>query len=93
MRCDEIYPQGQIPPGELVNPVEDRVAAGVETTALTGRVELASGRERREQLMPVRVQALGVLIPLRRSRTFAFRDHPGCASGDRSPTSVLENGG
>jgi hypothetical protein len=88
------YPQRQVPPGELVDPVEHRVAASVETTALTGRVELAPGRERREQLVSVRVQALGVLIPLRGTGALALRHHPGGhATGDRRPPSVLEDGG
>lgn len=94
LKCrDDVYPQGKIPPGELVNPVEHRVAAGVEAAALTRRVKFASGRERREQLVPMRVQALGVLIPLRGSRAFALGDHAGRGSGDRGPTSVLKHGG
>lgn len=92
----ELYPQGKVPPGELVDPVEHRVAAGVEAAALTGRVELASGRERREELVSVRVQALSVLISLRGPRAFALRDpadRSGYATGDRSATGVLEDRG
>lgn len=76
-----------------MNPVEYRVAAGVEATALASRVELASGRERREQLVSMRVQTLGVLIPLGGSRTLALRYSGGHAAGDRCPPSILEDGG
>lgn len=79
-----------------MDPVEHGVAAGVEAAALTGRVELASGRERREELVSMRVQALGVLIPLRGPRALALRgpaDRSGHATGDGSATGVLEDRG
>lgn len=76
-----------------MNSIKHRVAAGVKATALTDRVELASGRERRKQLVPMRVQTLSVLIPLRGSRGFAFRDRSRHATGYRGPTRVLEDGG
>lgn len=76
-----------------MNSIKHRVAAGVEAAALTDRVKLASGRKRREQFVSMRVQALSVLISLRGSRGFAFRDHSRYATGYRGPTCVLEDGG
>ena len=79
-----------------MNPVEHRVASGVEASALTRRVELAPGGKRGEQLVAVRIQALRVLVSFRRPWTLTLRraaNDTGNTAGNRCPPRVLENRG
>lgn len=76
-----------------MHPVENGVASCVEAPALASRVELSSRGKGREQFVAVRIQALGVLVSLRRPRTLALRraHHPGNTARHRRPPRVLEN--
>lgn len=67
-----------------MNLVEHRVAAGVDAAVLADRVELAPGRQRREDLSSVKIDALRVLVFLGTTA--------GNAEGDRAaPPGVLED--